>query len=62
MAEQEKKVFVECLTDAVKASSNLVYETLSMLFEKMAKHPELNLQEVLVAMATALKMITKENK
>jgi len=62
MTEQEKEVLAECLTDAVKCSSNLVYESLSILFENMAKHPELNLQQVLVAIAAALKMLAKEDE
>ena len=64
MTEQEKKVIAECLTDSIRCATDTVYESLSIMFETMAKHPEYTLQEVLTAMSIGLKMLIskKENK
>ena len=62
MTEQEKNILTECIMDSVKFTTNTIYEGLAMLFEEMAKHPELSLQQVLLAMSTTLKKIAKESE
>ena len=61
MTEQEKKVLVECMGDSIQCAIDIVWTNLSDLFERMAKYPELSLQEILIAMSLALKKL-KENK
>ena len=62
MNEQEKKLILELLSDTIESATTLVFESIAMLFEEMAKHPELNLQQVLIAMSIALKSLIKEKK
>ena len=62
MTEQEKKIFIDCLIDTVNCTTDTVYESLALLFEEMAKHPELTLQQTLIAMSTSLKMIVEKKK
>lgn len=62
MTEQEKKVLIEGLTSSVKCSTNIIYESLALLFEEMSKHPELTLQQFLISMAFTLKRLAKENE
>ena len=62
MTEKEKEVLAECFQDTVKCSTNLIYESLALLFETMALHPELSLQQVLAAMSMAMKKLAEGTK
>lgn len=60
MTEQEKQVLAKCFSDSITCATDIVYESLSLLFERMAKHPELSLQEILIAMSLALKKLQEK--
>ena len=62
MTEQEKQVLIECMQDTANCAINTVYGSLALLFETISKHPELSLQEVLIAMSLALKELEKTRK
>lgn len=63
MTQQEKNVICDMLFDSVDCATNTVYESLALLFDTMAKHPEFTLQEVLIGMSMGLRMLIdkKEN-
>ena len=62
ITEQQKEFFIKSLCDAIKCSTNTVFETLSLLFAEMAKHNELSLQDILITMSISLKKLSEENK
>lgn len=62
MTEQEKNFLLESLVDAVKCSTNTVFESLAILFKEMASHPELTLQQVLLCMSISLEKLNKGEK
>jgi len=63
MTQEEKELIIECIADGAKCATDCIYETLSMLFEEMSKHPELNLQETLLAISMGLKaLVVKKEK
>ena len=57
MTEQEKKVLMECMGDSMDCTLDIVYETFAMLFETMAKHPSLSLQQMFLQMAITLRKL-----
>ena len=63
MTQKEEELIQKCIVGGVKCATDCVYETLSMLFEEMSKHPELNLQQTLLAISIGLKgLVDKEEK
>jgi len=62
MTEQEREVLTEAFRNVIKCSNGIIYETLALLFEEIAKHPELTLQQVLVTISMSLRKLAEERK
>lgn len=62
MTQEEKELITKCITGGVECAVDCVYETLSLLFEEISKHPELNLQQTLLAISIGLKTLADKKE
>ena len=65
MKELERKIFVESLLDTAKLAEDTVFESLSVLFEaiaKLTKENNLSLEQALILMSEFLKRLIKDKE